>query len=478
VGQLVRETGMKDPSGNYIYDNLPGYEYVDVTYDTYKWVPNQRGRAIKTRNGTKNCRFAQPKDGIKAIMPTVLEELLAARKATRKMAEATEDPFMANILDKRQLGYKVTANSLYGQCGAKTSTFYDVDIAASTTATGRKLLTYGKRIVEEVYGDAKVESKKFGFVNTKADCIYGDTDSAFFTFNLETPDGTPIRGKDALEITIEFAKEVGHLATKFLKSPHAWVYEKTLMPFCLLSKKRYIGMLYEDKPEKPKRKSMGIVLKRRDNAPIVKDIYGGVIDILMKEQNVETAITFLKSSLQNLVDEKVPMDKLIITKSLRSGYKNPAQIAHKVLADRMGKRDPGNKPSIGDRIPFVYIQNPDKKALQGERIEHPDYITANKIKPNYAFYITNQIMKPIQQVFALVLENIPSYKRQVPALKRSMEAWTDKLMDGEDEEKVKKKITDLRNKEVKKILFDEYLIEIDNSTKGNQNIMSFFKKKT
>jgi DNA polymerase elongation subunit (family B) len=478
AGQLVRETGVKDPSGNYIYDNLPGYEYVNVTYDTYKWVPNQRGRAIKTLNGTKICRFAQPKDGIKAIMPTVLEELLAARKATRKLAEATEDPFMANILDKRQLGYKVTANSLYGQCGAKTSTFYDVDIAASTTATGRKLLTYGKRIVEEVYGDAKVESKKFGFVNTKAEYIYGDTDSVFFTFNLATSDGTPIRGKDALEITIEFAKEVGHLATKFLKSPHAWVYEKTLMPFCLLSKKRYIGMLYEDKPENPKRKSMGIVLKRRDNAPIVKDIYGGVIDILMKEQNVETAITFLKSSLQNLVDEKVPMDKLIITKSLRSGYKNPAQIAHKVLADRMGKRDPGNKPSIGDRIPFVYIQNPDKKALQGERIEHPDYITANKIKPNYAFYITNQIMKPIQQVFALVLENIPSYKRQVPALKRSMEAWTDKLLDGEDEEKVKKKITDLRNKEVKKILFDEYLIEIDNSTKGNQNIMNFFKKKT
>ena len=30
-----------------------------------------------------------------------------------------KDPFMENILDKRQLGYKVTANSLYGQCGAK-----------------------------------------------------------------------------------------------------------------------------------------------------------------------------------------------------------------------------------------------------------------------------------------------------------------------------------------------------------------------
>ena len=66
---------------------------------------------------------------------------------------------MKNILDKRQLGYKITANSLYGQCGAKTSTFYEPDIAASTTATGRLLLTYAKRVVEECYGDATVDSK-------------------------------------------------------------------------------------------------------------------------------------------------------------------------------------------------------------------------------------------------------------------------------------------------------------------------------
>ena len=33
---------------------------------------------------------------------------------------------------------------------------------------------------------------------------------------------------------------------------------------------------------------MGIVLKRRDNAPIVKEIYGGIIDILMKERTSES----------------------------------------------------------------------------------------------------------------------------------------------------------------------------------------------
>ena len=170
--------------------------------------------------------------------------------------------------------------------------------------------------------------------------IVHNTDSVFFTFNLQTPEGELIRGQKALEITIELAQEAGELATKFLKKPHDLEYEKTFMPFCLLSKKRYVGMLYETDPNKGSRKSMGIVLKRRDNAPIVKDVYGGIIDILMKEKNIEKAVEFLQSCLKNIIDEKYPLDKLIITKSLRSNYKNPAQIAHKVLADRMGKRDP------------------------------------------------------------------------------------------------------------------------------------------
>ena len=216
-------------------------------------------------------------------MPSILQELLAARKATRKLIPQQKDDFMKNILDKRQLSYKVTANSLYGQTGAKTSTFYEKDVAASTTATGSKLLTYAKRLIEEVYGDVVCDTK-YGKVHSKAEYIYGDTDSVFFTFNLEELDGTPIRGQKALDLTIDLAKEAGELATQYLKGPHDLEYEKTFMPFCLLSKKRYVGMLYEEDPNVCFRKSMGIVLKRRDNAPIVKDVYGGIIDILMKEK--------------------------------------------------------------------------------------------------------------------------------------------------------------------------------------------------
>ena len=472
--RLVEETGEKDEEGNYIYDKLPEYDYVDITFDTFKYVrKNPKARADKIKSGYKICRFAQLKEG-KSIMPSILEELLCARKTTRKQIPLQTDDFMKNVLDKRQLAYKVTANSLYGQLGAKTSTFYEPDIAASTTATGRLLLTYAKKVVEECYGDTVVETKQ-GPIATKAEYIYGDTDSVFFTFNLrDSITQEPIVGQRALELSIEIAQEACSMVSSFLKHPHDFEYEKTFMPFCLLSKKRYVGMLYEHDPTKGKRKEMGIVLKRRDNAPIVKDVYGGVIDILMKEQNIQKAMDYVQKCLQELVDGIVPIEKLIITKSLRSFYKKPQQIAHKVLADRIASRDPGNKPSSGDRIPFVYINTKNKKALQGDKIETPGFIQENKLAIDYSFYITNQIMKPLLQLFSLVLDDIwkmqnksskiIKFKREIDVLRKTIE----------DPKKFDEKLSKMKDKEVKVLIFDKFLRETNNSKEGNQSIKRFF----
>lgn len=468
-GNLIKECGDDG------YDNLPDYKYVNVDYDTFKYVrKTPKAAATKVKVGTKRCRYAQYPNSEKAILPSVLSELLAARKATKKLKAKEENPFMANIYEKRQLSIKLTANSLYGQTGAKTSTFYEPDVAASTTAVGRKLLTYAKRIIEEVYGDTVMESKTYGKVKSNAKYIYGDTDSVFFCFYFTTLSGEPIKGFKALDLTIELAQEVGAVATKFLKKPHDLEYEKTFLPFCLLSKKRYVGILHEMDPNKGKRKSMGIVLKRRDNAPIVKDVYGGIIDILMKDKDINKAITFLQKCLQNIVDETYGMEKLIITKSLRSIYKNPDQIAHKVLADRIAKRDPGNKPKSGDRIPYVYIVHPNKKAKQGEKIELPSYILENSktMKIDYAHYISNQIMKPVLQVFALVLNELPGFKDKLGRQRRfarELEGHKKTL----SHEKYKAKEEKLKNNQVKALLFDKYLQLCDNK-KDNQTIIKDF----
>jgi DNA polymerase elongation subunit (family B) len=514
-GVLQNETGETDEECNYIYDNLPEYQYVDVEYDMYEYIRKDgKKKEEKVLVGKKVCRFAQFPDGGKALMPAILTELLKARKDTRKLIKYktlhlkdgnqhsglmndcgeeyeiinkseslkikksdvesisdTYNDFMKNVFNQRQLGYKVTANSLYGQCGARTSAFYDKDIAASTTATGRKLLTYGKRIIEDVYGDRICETKH-GTVKSNATYIYGDTDSVFFAFNLTDLDGKKIVGKKALEITIELAIEAGELATKFLKPPHDLEYEKTFHPFLLLSKKRYVGMLYEINPNKCKRKSMGIVLKRRDNAPVVKDIYGGNIDILMKDGDISKAMKFTKEFLQNIVDGKVDLKKLVITKSLRDFYKNPESIAHKVLADRMGKRDPGNKPAVGSRIPFVYFQTKKKVKLQGDKVEHPDYMIANNLKPDYTFYITNQIMKPLSQIYALVLEQIPQYKSKVKGFQRKCRMLERKYKNNEGKQYDQE--MKYRNAEVKKLIFDEYLRQANNTKTGQRSIKSFF----
>jgi DNA polymerase elongation subunit (family B) len=468
------EWGEKDENGEFIYDNLEGYTYVNITFDTYKWRSKTSSAMEKVKVGYKTCRFAQFPDEKKAVMPAILEELLAARKATRKLGKTESDEFMRNVLDKRQLSIKVTANSMYGQTGAKTSTFYELDCAASTTAMGQKLLTFAKRVIEEAYANRLVETKCCGCVLVDAEYVYGDTDSVFFKFNPKNPKTQePIKGQQALEITIELAQEAGKLATMFLKRPHDLEYEKTFMPLILLSKKRYAGMLYEHDPHKCKRKSMGIVLSRRDNAPIVKDVYGGILDILMKDKDIEKAAAFLNKCLEKMINEEYPMNKLVITKSLRGSYKNPDQIAHKVLADRIGARDPGNKPSIGDRVAFVYIRNSDKKALQGERIETPEFIVEHNVPIDHAFYITNQLMKPIIQVFALVLEQLQGFKKKKGITLRKWHHELALLHEKYPNDKAKEDA--LRTKEAKALLFEKHIQIAKARSKGDQLLTTFYK---
>ena len=482
-GKLVKEEGDKDRAGNYIYYGLPNYEYVEVEFDTFEWRRNPErpaAKAVKTKVGKRVVCWAQLPNNEKSVMPSILMELLKARSDTRKKEKLYKDsdPFMANIMDKRQLAYKVTANSLYGQCGARTSTFYEKDVAASTTATGRMSITYARRIIEEIYANRVCETKSHGQVMTNAEYVYGDTDSVFFIFNLTNKDtGEKIVGKDALEITIELAQEAAHYSSMFLKPPMNLAYEKTLMPFALLSKKRYVGILYEEDPNKGKLKYMGLSLKRRDSCDYLKDTYGQIINLIMSGQSVQSAIQYLDSSLTDLINGNVPTDKLAITKSLRSYYKNPQQIAHRVLADRIGQRDPGNMPKPGDRIKFLHVVNQNKKALQGEKIETPEFILDNRLKLDFGFYVSNQLMKPLCQFLGLALEEMWKNQNKMSAIKKYKTDIANLQKEYPDFETFIKKKEKYCTDKVKELLFDKHLIQINNDKNGLRPITSFFGNK-
>lgn len=499
-GNLIEETGVKNKQGQFVFDNLPGRKYVTVSFDVYKnrfvscknetvsngtkheTVSNGK-KKIKERIGRRECCFIQPHtvDGVekKAIMPSILQELLKARADTRDAMKHITDPFIKNVMNKRQLAYKVTANSLYGQMGATTSTIYEPDIASATTATGRLLLTFAKRVVEECYHDIVLSTSQ-GNVRVTCEYLYGDTDSVFFKFDLAHEDGTPIVGKDMLALSIEIAQRACRSVSNVLKQPHEFEYEKTFYPFCLLSKKRYVSMKYEFDVNKGKRDQMGIVLKRRDNAPIVKDIYGGVIDILMKDRDIQKAIKFVDNSVTELVNGNVNIQKLVISKSLRAYYKK-TDPAHKMLADRIEEREPGNGPSPGDRVPYVYIvTNPPakgKKVLQGNKIENPDYIIEHNLPIDYTFYITNQIMKPLQQLFGLVLTDI--WLSNKPPLKTKVAKHNQEVAEinaNTPEDKREKKIANLTAKKVKELIFDKHLRVTTNAKNKQKEITTFYKQ--
>ena len=473
------------------YDNIPGVEYLDITFDVFE---KTNGKKVKT--GVQTCRFVQTTE--KGILPRILLKLLKQRKDTRKKMEwqtitlnddstytgmvkdkedtvtivcqdgsshtvpktdiknisDTYDDFQKAVLDGLQLAYKITANSLYGACGAKTSQIYMKEIAACTTATGRKMILLAKEFLEQKY---------------RATTVYGDTDSVFVVF----PTGKT--GKAAILPSIEMAKAASHEFKKTIKAPHDLEYEKVFYPLILLSKKRYVANKYEHDDEHFKQNSMGIVMKRRDNAPIVKHVYGGILNIILNDQDLNRSVTFLKDNLNDLVAGKFPLEELVITKSLKADYKNPEAIAHKVLAERMGVRDPGNKPQVNDRIPFVYIQTPgkSKKVLQGDRIEHPDYIRKASLQPDYEFYITNQIMKPVSQLYALALEQLHNYKKgdtHFTEMKRKL------LKEYDDPKKAIDKWHDAREEEVKTLLFDPILVQLQLKRNGYKDIMSYFPK--
>jgi len=413
TGKKLKHEG---PDGEEI--KKAGFVIDEISYDTFD--------DEKKPSGRMTCGFIQPNADPRSVgvLPLTLDILLKKRKETRKLLETTEDDSQKAVLNGLQLAYKLVANSVYGQCGSSTSAIRKLEVAACTTASGRDRIAFAKKIAETEFG---------------GEVIYGDTDSIFIKFPVTD-----------LAASIELGKKTAARITELCRRPYKIEYEKTFYPFILFCRKRYVGLMYEDDVSKCKRKTMGIALKRRDNAPIVKDIFGGALDILLEHRNIRQSFDFVKDTLIKVIKNEIPLEKYIITKPLRDDYKNPGQIAHRVLADRMEERDAGHKPQVGDRLSFIYVWENSRGKKQGDRIEHLDYVKEKKLKPDTEFYISNQIQNPVAQMFALAIEDLEGY-RPATNYEKAYEEFRETL----DEEEATLKVLALKEKQLNKMLFLE-----------------------
>jgi len=341
----------------------------------------------------------------------------------------------------------------------------------------------GQTTVDEYVYDLETED---GTYLAGDDIVLKNTDSTYIAFDIDRSKYiSDINNKfdEEAYMTEQFriSQEAAEYVSSHFKDPIRMEFEKTMMPFFLYAKKRYAYQEWIPKPiangfEKPKPSKdlqyKGLSIVRRDFCPLIKEVCGNLFDILMKSykndpkynenmseieaQNLakELAISYVQEAIRNLLDNKVPIEKLIITKSLRDTYKidgmgikwsnglcrehnfekekgfpckncktciknskeckkcqdNFAELTqpHVRIAQRLRLKDPLNGPKPPDRVPFLFvipklIQEKNIKLLkQCDITEHPNYIKDSGLKVDTLYYFEHQLKTPIKQIFDLI----------------------------------------------------------------------------
>jgi hypothetical protein len=78
-------------------------------------------------------------------------------------------------------------------------------------------------------------------------------------------------------------------------------------------------------------------------------------------------------------------------------------MAHVALVEKMRLRDPNSAPKPGDRVPFVYTDINDPKALSWKKTEDPDYVIQNGIPIDTLYYLDHQLKNPLKTIFDILL---------------------------------------------------------------------------
>jgi DNA polymerase delta subunit 1 len=331
----------------------------------------------------------------KGIIPIVLETLLdARRRAKAQYKEATGA--RRRVLHARQLGLKISANSVYGFFGSEwcpiSTAAGSKCIAEATTAAARAVLEMTQEHVLRKY--------------PKAVIVYGDTDSIFVDVTaFLSPDATAFTvGQEiAHEVTHWFTKELQEHAASFLMLE----FEKLLQPFCLLRKKRYFGLAFETEAEliETRRQMMeetsedhgnqsdishlcvkGIELVRRDAAPVVRSTQSRVLQRLLRLDLPGALACALHASEQILaLKPGGPFTDVVQSKTLRSKYQQPESLPHVQLSRRLTTRAASNAPRCGDRIDFVVLASQNARVL--DAIECPLFAARHGLPPAWDHYL-------------------------------------------------------------------------------------------
>ena len=388
----------------------------------------------------------------KGVMPTVIQNLLDARKHTRKvdMAKVKADikeleseekdnteliiskKGLLDVLNKRQLAFKVSANSMYGAMGVRRGYLPFMPGAMCTTYMGRENIT---RVAEELT------------TNYNGTLVYGDTDSNYIQFpHLES----------AAE-TWDYALEVADKISALFPDPIQLEFEEEIYAFFLiLSKKRYMyRKCLRDGVVDKKIGKKGVLLARRDNSKFVRDVYEGVVGMIASHKDSSEILCFVLDQINEMCSGSKPYTDFVVTKSIGNhggliaqpikekpgkalvgDYTVPLLSRDKVereeqmkkkkaetpqdfyllclpaqvqLAERMRRR--GKRVDPGTRLEYI-VTNPEKHtAKQYEKIESAEYMSRHRdiIRIDYMYYL-KALVNPLDQVLDVAFKDEKAFR--------------------------------------------------------------------
>ena len=412
-------------------------DHVNCEHDV---TPKSAGSSKAKRLCGKN-RFVFRKNPI-GVIPSLLKTLLQQRSETKKlmktMGKASLDKEMyetqMTVLDKRQLAYKLSANSMYGAMGVRKGYLPFMPGAMSTTAMGRMSI-----------------QKAAEYVKAKHDgqLIYGDTDSIYCHF----------KGHVGAKNSWDMAKRVEEELLKLFPSPMKLVFEeKVYQKFLILTKKRYMAYTCDDSGKIDEKLTIrGVLLARRDNCKWIRDLYEKVVRSLMDGDTREHVLEMIQEHVLDLLRWKNNKNALFIVSKLVSkdykvkalptdvkkckkrleelgiypsvaleekqiieanahledpvylkkhpwmdAYLNKIKPAHVQLAHKMTLR--GKPVEAGTRIEYLIIHHvDDPKAKLYDKLEDPSYFTSHRdiLRMDRLYYI-HSLAKPMDQLLQVV----------------------------------------------------------------------------
>lgn len=157
------------------------------------------------------------------------------------------------------------------------------------------------------------------------------------------------------------------------------------------------------KPEAPDYiDTKGIQLVRRDNCPLVKDVSSELLHCIMHDKNAARAVEAARRHVLAVLDEELPLEKFVVSKTLRGGYKNDNQphvhVARKIAARR------GYPPDNGSRVPYVFVvSESDPDGTQSLRAEDPAHVAENQVPLDVLHYVEHQLKSPIECLLELLV---------------------------------------------------------------------------